>query len=246
MIDKKDLKSLKRAGKAVALILKKLKKVIKPGVTGLDINNFAEEFLKSNFSNCNLSSKGYGGFPASICVSFNENIIHGIPSEKSVKKGDIVKVDIVVDYQGWHADAACSYIIGKVKKEEKRLVKVTKKALMQAIKISRPGNTTGDIGHLVQTIIEEEGFSVMRRYCGHGLGRSMHQDPSIPNFGSAGSGVKLEEGMIIAIEPMAFLGGYEIEVAGNGWDVYSKDKSQTAHFEHTILIAKNKPLIITK
>ncbi|MCF7916615.1 MAG: M24 family metallopeptidase, partial [Candidatus Omnitrophica bacterium] len=139
MLDKKDLKSLEKAGKAVSLILKKLKKFIQPGITGLDINNFAEEFLKNNFPNCNLSSKGYGGFPASVCVSFNENIIHGIPSEKSVKKGDIVKVDIVVDYQGWHADAAYSYIVGKVKKEEKRLVKITEKALMQAIKISRPG-----------------------------------------------------------------------------------------------------------
>ncbi len=243
---KKDLKSLKRAGKAVALILKKLKRFNQPDITGLDINNFAEEFLKNNFPNCNLSSKGYGGFPASVCVSINENIIHGIPSKREVKKGDIVKVDIVVDYQGWHADAAYSYIIGKVKKEEKKLVKITEKALMQAIKISRPGNTTGDIGHLVQTIIEKEGFSVMRRYCGHGLGKSMHQDPSIPNFGSAGSGVKLEEGMIIAIEPMAFLGAHEVEVADNGWDVYAKDKSQTAHFEHTILITDKKPLIITK
>lgn len=245
-MNKQDLKSLKRAGKAVSEILKKLKKFIRPGVTGLDIDDFAVKFLTENFPKCNLSSKGYGGFPASVCVSINENIIHGIPSKREVKKGDIVKVDIVVDYQGWHADAAYSYIIGKAKKEEKKLVKITEKALMQAIKISRPGNTTGDIGHLVQTIIEKEGFSVMRRYCGHGLGKSMHQDPSIPNFGLSGQGARLEEGMVIAIEPMAFIGGHEVEVADNGWDVYAKDKSQTAHFEHTILITDKKPLIITK
>ncbi|MCF7870728.1 MAG: type I methionyl aminopeptidase, partial [Candidatus Omnitrophica bacterium] len=223
-----------------------LKKFIKPGVTGLDINNFAEEFLKSNFPDCNLSSKGYGGFPASVCVSFNDNIIHGIPSEKEAKKGDIIKVDIVVDYKGWHADSAYSYIVGKVSKQEKKLVKTTKKALDEAIKVARVGNTIGDIGYIVQNVIESQGFSVMRKYCGHGLGKAMHEAPSIPNFGTPGEGAKLEEGMIIAIEPMAFIGDCEVEVATNGWDVYAKDKSQTAHFEHTLLIRKSKPVVITK
>ncbi|MFO8053121.1 MAG: type I methionyl aminopeptidase [Candidatus Omnitrophota bacterium] len=245
-MNKKDLKSLKKAGSALSLILKKLKKFIRPGITGLDINNFAEEFLKNNFPEYNLSSKGYGGFPASVCVSFNENIIHGIPSKKEAKIGDIVKVDIVVDFEGWHADSAYSYIVGKVPKQAKKLVKTTKKALDQAIKIARAGNTVGDIGAMVQTIIEKQGFSVMRKYCGHGLGRSMHEAPSIPNFGIPGEGVKLKEGMIIAIEPMAFAGSHEVEVAENGWDVCAKDKSQTAHFEHTLLIRKGKPIVITK
>ncbi|MCF7878655.1 MAG: type I methionyl aminopeptidase [Candidatus Omnitrophica bacterium] len=245
-MNKEDLKSLKKAGYALSLILKKLKKFIKPGVTGLDINNFAEEFLKSNFPDCNLSSKGYGGFPASVCVSFNDNIIHGIPSEKEAKKGDIIKVDIVVDYKGWHADSAYSYIVGKVSKQEKKLVKTTKKALDEAIKVARVGNTIGDIGYIVQNVIESQGFSVMRKYCGHGLGKAMHEAPSIPNFGTPGEGAKLEEGMIIAIEPMAFIGDCEVEVATNGWDVYAKDKSQTAHFEHTLLIRKSKPVVITK
>ncbi|MCF7874043.1 MAG: type I methionyl aminopeptidase [Candidatus Omnitrophica bacterium] len=243
---KEDLKSLKKAGYALSLILKKLRKFIRPGVTGLDINNFAVDFLKTNFPGYNLSSKGYGGFPKSVCVSFNENIIHGIPSEKSVEKGDIVKVDIVVDYQGWHADSAYTYIIGKVSRDEKRLVKTTKKSLDAAIKVSRAGNTIGDIGYTVQNVIESQGFSVMRKYCGHGLGRSMHEAPSIPNFGSPGEGVKLEEGMVIAIEPMAFTGSHEVEVAENGWDVFAKDRSQTAHFEHTLLIRKGKPIVITK
>jgi methionyl aminopeptidase len=243
---KQDLKSLKRAGKAVSQILKKLKKFIKPGVTGLDINNFAEEFLKNNFPGYNLSSKGYGGFPASVCVSFNENIIHGIPSKKEAKIGDIVKVDIVVDFEGWHADSAYSYIVGKASKQDKKLVKTTKKALDQAIKIARAGNTIGDIGYTVQNVIESQGFSVMRKYCGHGIGRLMHEAPSIPNFGMPGKGVKLEEGMIIAIEPMAFIGNYEVEVAANGWDVCAKDKSQTAHFEHTLVVRKSKPIVITK
>ncbi|MCF7886859.1 MAG: type I methionyl aminopeptidase [Candidatus Omnitrophica bacterium] len=245
-MDKKDLKSLKRAGKAVSQILKRLKKFVKPGTTSLDINDFAVKFLTENFPNCNLSSKGYGGFPASVCVSFNENIIHGIPSKKEVKNGDIVKVDIVVDYKGWHADSAYSYIVGKVSKEEKKLVKTTKKALDGAIKVARVGNRVGDIGAMVQTIIEKQGFSVMRKYCGHGLGKAMHEAPSIPNFGTPGEGVKLEEGMIIAIEPMAFIGDYEVEIAANGWDVCAKDKSQTAHFEHTLVVRKGKPIVITK
>lgn len=245
-MNKKDLKSLKKAGHALSLILKKLRKFIKPGITGLDINNFAEEFLKNNFPGYNLSSKGYGGFPASLCVSFNENIIHGIPSKKSVKNGDIIKVDIVVDYNGWHADSARTYIVGQVSSQEKKLVKTTKKALEEAIKVARAGNTTGDIGYTVQKVIEAAGFSVMRKYCGHGLGKAMHEAPSIPNFGIPGEGVRLKEGRVIAIEPMAFIGDYEVEVAANGWDVYAKDKSQTAHFEHTLLIRKRKPLVITK
>ncbi len=243
---KKDLKSLKKAGHALSSILKKLKKFIKPGVTGLDINNFSEEFLKNNFPEYNLSSKGYGGFPASVCVSFNENIIHGIPSKKEVKNGDIVKVDIVVDFKGWHADSAYTYIVGKVSKQDKKLVKTTKKALEQAIKIARAGNTVGDISYTVQNVIESQGFSVMRKYCGHGIGRSMHEAPSIPNFGTPGEGPKLEEGMAIAIEPMAFIGDDEVEIAANGWDVCAKDKSQTAHFEHTLVIRKGKPIVITK
>lgn len=245
-MDKKDLKSLKRAGKAVNLVLKKLNKFIKPGVSGLDINNFAERYINQNFPDCNLSSKGYQGFPASICVSFNQNIIHGIPSGRAAKEGDVVKVDVVVDCRGWYADAACSYPVGKVSDKEKKLIKVTKKSLTAAIKVARAGNTTGDIGCIVQKIIEAEGFSVMRRYCGHGLGRSMHQPPSIPNFGKPNQGEILKEGMVIAIEPMAFAGGFEVEVAENGWDVYARDGSQTAHFEQTLLITSKKPLIITK
>lgn len=243
-MDKKDLKSIKIAGKAVRGVLAKLKKYIKPGVSGNDINNFCVDYVKKEFPGCNLSSKGYQGFPGSVCVSFNQNIIHGIPSPRIVKKGDIVKVDVVVDYQGWHADAAYSYIVGKVSKEEKKLVAVTKKALNCALKVARAGNTTGDIGHVVQQVIEKAGFSVMRRYCGHGLGRMMHQQPAIPNFGCPKEGVELAKGMIIAIEPMSFIGSFEVETAENGWDVYAKDGLQTAHFEHTIIITDKSPLVI--
>ncbi len=244
-MNKDDLRSLQRAGKAVRSILKKLKKFIRPGVSGLQINDFSVNYLEENFSGCNLSSKGYQGFPGSICVSFNDNIIHGIPSKRVIKEGDIIKVDVVVECRGWHADAAYSYIVGEVSREEKELVAVTQKALSAAAKEARAGNTTGDIGYAVQTLIESAGFSVMRRFCGHGLGRSMHQDPSIPNFGNPGEGTKLKEGMIIAVEPMAFIGSPEVEVAENGWDVYSKDGSQTAHFEHTLVVTRKNPLIIT-
>lgn len=244
-MDKNDLNNLKKAGRAVSVILKKLKRFIKPGVSGVQINDFCVDYLAKNFPGYNLSSKGYHGFPGSVCVSFNENIIHGIPSKRVVKKKDIVKVDVVVDYRGWYADAAYTYIIGRVSPKEKRLVKTTQKALQEAIKTARAGNTTGDIGYTIQKIVEAGGFSVMRRYCGHGVGRSMHQYPSVPNFGQPKEGVKLEEGMVIAIEPMAFGGSFEILVAEDGWGVYAKDSSQTAHFEHTVLIGRKKPLLIT-
>ena len=236
---------MRKAGKAASNILVKLRKVIKEGITGLDINAFAEGFIDRYYSGFNLSSKGYGGFPASLCVSINEGIIHGIPSQRVIKNGDLVKVDIVVDYKGWFADTAATYIVGKISLAEKKLVLTTRKALYEAIKASKPGNTTGDLGYIVQNCIEKEGFSVMKKFCGHGIGREMHTEPAVPNFGKRGEGQILKEGMAIAIEPMSFMGKSDIEVAADGWTVKSKDNSMTAHFEHTVLITKNKPLIIT-
>ncbi len=236
---------MRKAGKAASNILVKLRKVIKEGITGLDINAFAEGFIDRYYPGFNLSSKGYNGFPASLCVSINEGIIHGIPSQRVIKNGDLVKVDIVVDYKGWFADTAATYIVGKISLAEKKLVLTTRKALYEAIKASKPGNTTGDLGYIVQNCIEKEGFSVMKKFCGHGIGREMHTEPAVPNFGKRGEGQILKEGMAIAIEPMAFMGKFDIEIAADGWTIKSKDNSMTAHFEHTVLITNNKPLIIT-
>ena len=236
---------MKKAGKVAARILAELRRIIKPGITGVDINNFAENFIKRYYPEFYLSSKGYNGFPASLCVSINEGIIHGIPSKRIVKNGDLVKVDIVVDHQGWFADTATTYMVGRVNPEAKKLVKTTKMALRKAIKAAKPGNTIGDLGYIIQNCVEREGFSIMRRFCGHGIGREMHMEPSIPNFGKRGEGQVLKEGIAIAIEPMAFMGRADVEIANDGWTVKSKDNSMTAHFEHTVLITKNSPLIIT-
>jgi len=237
---------IRKAGKIASKILVKLRKIIKEGITGVDINAFAERFINRHYPESNLSSKGYNGFPASLCVSINEEIIHGIPSQRIIKQGDLVKVDLVVDYKGWFADTAMTYIVGKVGPDKRRLVEITRGALYEAIKVARPGNTTGDLGYIIQNCVEKEGFTVMEKYHGHGIGRKMHMEPAIPNFGKRGEGEILREGTAIAIETMVFMGRSDIEIADDGWTVKSKDNSLTAHFEHTVLITKNKPLIVTK
>lgn len=236
---------MRKAGEVAARILFELRKIIKQGVTGIDINNFAEEFISRYYPGFNLSSKGHKGFPASLCVSVNEDIIHGIPSKKRIKNGDLVKVDIVVDHQGWFADTAMTYMVGRVSLETKKLVETTREALHRAIKAARPGNTTGDLGYIIQNYVKKEGFSVIKEFCGHGIGREMQMEPAIPNFGKKGEGKRLRKGMAIAIETMVFMGSPDIEIADDGWTVKSKDRSLTAHFEHTVLIAKNRPIIIT-
>ena len=165
--------------------------------------------------------------------------------QKIIKNGDLVTVDIVVDYRGWFADTATTYMIGKVSPEAKKLVETTKLALYEAIKVATPGNTIGDLGYIIQNCVEKEDLSVMKKFCGHGIGREMHMEPAIPNFGKKGEGKKLKEEMSIAIETMVFMGKSDIEIADDGWTVKSKDNSLTAHFEHTVLITKNKPFIIT-
>jgi len=237
---------IKKAGRVASRILIELGSVIKEGITGIDINNFAEDFMSRYYSDFNLSSKGYHGFPASLCVSVNEGIIHGIPSERIIRNGDLVTVDIVVDHQGWFADTAMTYMVGNVSSQAKKLVETTRNALYKAIEAAKQGNTTGDLGYIIQNYVGKEGFSVIKEFGGHGIGREMHMDPSIPNFGRRGAGVKLIEGMMIAIETMVFAGKSDIEIADDGWTVKSKDNSLTAHFEHTVLITKNKPLIITE
>ena len=236
---------MKKAGKVASKILLELQKIIKQGITGVDINNFAEDFISRYYPGFHLSSKGYNGFPASLCVSVNEAIVHGIPSQRTIKNGDLVTVDIVVDYQGWFADTAMTYMVGRVSPEAKKLVETTKLALYKALKMARPGNTVGDLGYIIQNCVEKEDLSVMKKFCGHGIGREMHMEPAIPNFGKKGEGKKLKEEMSIAIETMVFMGKSDIEIADDGWTVKSKDNSLTAHFEHTVLITKHRPVIIT-
>ncbi len=237
---------MREAGKIASKILSELSGVIKEGITGIYLNNFAENFIKQYYPDFNLSSKGYQGFPASLCVSVNEEIIHGIPSKRIIKNGDLVKVDIVVDHQGWFADTAMTYMVGNVSPQSKKLVKTTQNALFEAVNAAKVGNTIGDLGYLIHDCAAREGFSIIKEFGGHGIGREMHMEPSIPNFGRRGEGLKLEEGMTLAIEAMVFAGKSDIKIADDGWTVKSKDNSMTAHFEHTVLITKNNPVIITK
>jgi len=237
---------LKKAGIAAAEILLALNEFITEGKSGKDVENFAEDFLNTKYPACNFSCKGYNGFPAALCVSVNENIIHGLPNDIPFNKGDLVKVDLVVDYKGWFADTTRTFIIGDVSDDARRLVETTRKALDQAIAAARPGNTTGDLGHVTQQCVEKEGFSVMRKYCGHGIGRAMHMEPSVPNFGEPGTGEPLYPGLILAIEPMAFMGRPEVETADDGISIKAVDNLLTAHFEDTVVVTEDEPVIITR
>jgi len=239
-------KGMRKPGKAASQVLKELRTRIREGVTGNDINTFIETFIRQKYPGYRLSSKGYNSFPASSCVSINDGIVHGVPSDRVIRNGDLVKVDIVVDYRGWYADTAATYIAGEKDPEKERLVQTTREALYEAIQKAVPGRTTGDIGYVIQRYIKREGFSVMKDYCGHGIGRSMHTDPQVPNYGKPGEGVFLREGMAIAIEPMAFMGKSDVTVADDGWTVIAVDHSLTAHFEHTVLITGHGPVIITE
>ena len=237
---------MRKPGKAASRIMRMLRTGIREGMTGHDINDLIENIIERNYPGYRLSSKGYNGFPASSCISVNDGIVHGIPSDRVIQNGDLVKVDIVVDYRGWYADTARTFIVGETKPEGQKLVRTTEEALYKSIQEAVPGKTTGDIGYVVQKYIEKEGFSVMTDYCGHGIGRSMHTDPQVPNYGKRGRGVLLREGMAIAIEPMAFTGASDIAVADDGWTVVAIDHSLTAHFEHTVLITGQGPVIITE
>ena len=235
---------IKVAGKVASEVLNIISKILTPGINTKDIDLFVENHVDNCYPNCRLACKNYHGFPGSICVSVNEEIIHGVPSNKLIKDGDLVKIDLVIEYKGWYADTAKTFIIGKGSKETKKLIRVAKKALEKAIKIAVPNNTTGDIGYTIQKYVEKSGFSVMRKFSGHGVGQAIHQEPRIFCYGEKGTGNILEKGMILAIEPMIFAGKSDIEVDEDKWTIKSRDKSLTAHFEHTIIVDE-KPIIIT-
>lgn len=236
---------IKLAGGIAHTLLDEIGSIIKDGITTEYINSHAETIIQGCYPECYLACKNYKGFPASLCVSVNEEIIHGIPSLRTIHNGDIVKVDLVVEYQGWYADTARTFIVGKGTEQDIKLVKVTEECLYKGIETARDGNTVGNIGFIIEKHATRKGFSVMKKYRGHGIGTKIHQEPFVPCYGKKGKGKILKEGMIITIEPMLFVGKSDIEIDKDGWTVKAKDGLNTAHFEHTILITKNKPLIIT-
>ncbi len=231
------------AGKILASCHKKIGKMIKPGLTTMEIDSFVERYLKEH--GAKPEQKGYMGFPYATCASVNDEICHGFPTNKPLKEGDIVTIDMVVNLNGWLADSAWSYSVGKISEEAKNLMEVTKKCLYKGIKKALSGNTIGDIGYTIQTYAESLGYSVVRDYTGHGIGKVMHDDVVVPHYGKPGRGLKLREGMVITIEPMINIGTYKTLLDSNNWTARTADGSLSAQYEHTIAITKNEPIILT-
>jgi len=242
---KREIELMAQAGKIVARTFEVLKNALQPGITTAELDRLAEEFILSQ--NALPAFKGYQGFPASICVSINEEVVHGIPSAQTVlKEGDIVSIDCGAIFEGYYGDAAKTFPVGEISLEKKELLKVTEEALKQGIEKAKVGNRLGDIGYAIQEYAEKRGYGVVRDYVGHGIGRQMHEDPQVPNFGAAGKGIRLVEGMVLAIEPMINLGTYRVKTLANNWTVVTLDGKPSAHFEHTVAITANGPLVLTR
>jgi methionyl aminopeptidase len=244
----REIEKMKIAGKVVGEILEKLSEIIKPDIATKDIDIFVEKYIKSSkMKPAFLGQKGIRyPFPASACVSINDEVVHGIPNVSRVlKEGDIVSVDIGVIYEGYYGDGAKTYAVGKISDTASKLLKVTEISLEKGIEQVLIGNRLGDISWAVQNAVESEGFSVVRDFVGHGIGRSLHEDPQIPNYGKAETGVKLMAGMVLAIEPMVNVGSHEVVMLDDGWTVVTKDGSLSAHFEHTIAITEHGYEILT-
>lgn len=227
----------------MAGILKEVEKKVEPGVSTEELNRVAETLIFK--SGGKPSFKGYQGFPAALCTSVNEEIVHGVPSQRKLKEGDILSLDIGMEYKGFHADMAVTVPVGKVDPEAQRLIRVTKKSLKRGIKKIKPGGTFGDIGNAVQRYVESQGFNVVRDLCGHGIGREIHEEPQILNYGKRGTGLKLLEGMVFCIEPMVTVGAWKLKKTEDGHGFQTADSSLSCHFEHTIALTKNGVKVLT-
>ncbi|MBS1742805.1 MAG: type I methionyl aminopeptidase [Bacteroidetes bacterium] len=219
-------------------------KVLKAGMTTMDVNNIVEQFIHDN--RATPSFKNYHGYPAATCISMNEAVVHGIPGSHILKEGDIISLDIGVYKNGFHGDSAYTYAIGEIQEATRMLLKVTKESLYKGIEKARPGNRIGDIANAIQEYTEKmHGYGVVRELVGHGLGRKMHEDPQVPNYGKRGSGQKLKEGMVLAIEPMINLGTKDVIHLSDGWTILTKDRKPSAHYEHDVCITKGDPDILS-
>ena len=231
------------AGAVLVRTLRLLESKVREGVTTAELDEAAEKFIRSQGGE--PAFKGYRGFPGSICASPNSMVVHGIPGPYKLERGDIISIDVGVVLDGWVADAARTFAVGPVTPVASKLLETTRASLFDAAEQCRAGNRLGDVSHAVQTRVEREGLSVVRSLVGHGIGRSMHEDPQIPNYGDPGTGELLEEGMVLAVEPMVNVGNHPIRVASDNWSVYSQDGSLAAHFEHTVAITAEGPRILT-
>jgi methionyl aminopeptidase len=237
------IKKMREAGRLSALALKVGGEAVKPGVTTAEIDKAIYDFIMSQ--GATPSFLNLYGFPASACISVNDELIHGIPGNRVIKEGDIVSIDVGACLDGYHGDNAATFVAGEASEEAQKLLDVTKQSLYKGIEMAVIGNRVGDISNAVQTYCEERGYSVVREFVGHGIGRSVHEDPEVPNFGAAGHGPRLVNGMCIAIEPMINAGTRFVSTDSNGWTVRTKDGKLSAHFEHTIAITENGPIILT-
>lgn len=254
MIDiksKREIEQMKEACRITALVHQEIEKAIKPGVSTLELDNIAEKVIRKNGGipaqkGYPSGQKGVMDFPSTICASVNDELIHGIPSSKVIlKEGDIVSIDLVTYKDGYHGDAARTYPVGKVSAKAQELMEVTKQAFFEGIQYAKVGNRIGDVCHAIGEFVQSKGYSVVKEFQGHGIGRSMHEEPGIPNYGKAGKGIKLEAGMTLAIEPMVMIGKPDILVLDDGWTIVTEDGELSAHYENTILITEKEPKILT-
>jgi len=235
---------MKESGRILATVINELEKQVKPGVTTMELNDAAEALILSMGGK--PAFKNYDGFPYSLCASVNEVVVHGYPSNYILREGDIIGLDLGVIYKGYYSDSAVTIAVGNVSFEAQRLIKVTKTALRYGIKKAKMGNTVGDIGNTIQRYIETQGYGIVKELCGHGIGKKLHEDPQILNFGKRGTGSKLQEGMVICIEPMITIGNPDLKKAKDGYGYATRDGSLSAHFEHTIAITKSGPKVLTE
>jgi len=247
---KREIDIMLEAGKVVAGAHELLSKMMKPGITTIELDMAAEEYIrkKGGIPSFKGHKPGWGAedYPASVCVSINDEVIHGIPGKRSLSDGDVVSIDVGVYLEGFHGDAARTWGVGQISDQAKRLIDVTKESFYQGMKYAVIGNRISDISRAVQSYVEANGYNVVREYVGHGIGRNMHEQPSIPNYFSGDRGARLQEGMTLAIEPMVNQGGAEIKVLADKWTVVTADKSLSAHYENTIAITGQGPMILTK
>lgn len=247
-----EIKIMSEGGRILAKIMKDLEKRVQPGITAKELDKVAEDLVLKSGGRC--SFKGYDGFPSCLCVSINEEIVHSVPSERVLREGDIVSLDLGLFYRGFHTDMAITVLVTspglagrmKVSLETTRLIRVTKKALKRGLKKVRPGNTVGDIGNTIQRYVESQGFNVVRELCGHGIGRELHEDPKILNYGKRHAGPELVEGMVLCIEPMITAGLWKLKKSEDGFGYETKDRSLSCHFEHTVAVTKTGYKVLTE
>ncbi|HVA86633.1 MAG TPA: type I methionyl aminopeptidase [Candidatus Saccharimonadales bacterium] len=240
---RQEIEKMRQAGRIVAEVLALVESELQPGVSTAHLDQIAERYIRR--AGAVPSFKGYHGYPASVCISLDDEVVHGIPGERTIRDGQVVSVDAGAIYQGWHGDGARTFVVGGTRPEVAKLVETTRTAMMAGIAAAVPGNRIGDIAAAVEDIARPGGYGIVRQYVGHGIGTAMHEEPQVPNFRSGSQGMQLVPGMCLAIEPMLTLGSADVETRPDGWTVVTKDGSLAAHFEHTITITEQGPQILT-